>query len=367
MTYARRKFIASQKKVLLEIILPPEMDKGPKAMESFFSAIHISPGESTFIDVYFKGSTRPWWSFELVSIEGDLHFYIWTWAKFKDLIITQLKANYPDIKIIEVEDYLNGVVPDLDKVEIWGTDYKFVNDDVYPIKSYIDWGLDKIEDKHKLERIVDPLDTVFEKFASLGEGETAVLHIMIQATKNKNWKKDVEKEIDKIYESRATEYPDFTDPEKMVKGLAQLRPQDYDLVNTLRHSMEKDAFDVAMRSVYIARKDKFNPQRIGVNHVHLYRAFEVPHLNYPIGIANWLAGYDYPWQDPKQKERTSKKKKIIDALRRRQYFHTPYNLTVKTPPMIMTTEELATIYHFPIGKLKRIKKAQANPPDNLPR
>jgi len=364
--YNRLRFIKSQKPVLLEVILPKEMKKGPKAMEMFFSGIHVAPGESVKTKVHFEGSTRPWWSFEFVSIEGEIHIYIWTFSKQRHLVETQMKANFPDIELIEVDDYLDGFVPDLDKVDIWGTDYKFTKDDVYPIKGYVDWGLDKVETLKDVNSLVDPIDTVFEKLAGFGEGEVAILHIMFQVTKNDNWKKDVEKEIDKIYKKRTESFPSFSDPNSEVEGFAQLRPQEWALVNTLKFSTEKDAFDVGIRMVYIARKDKFDPgNKVGANIVHLYRAFEAPNLNYPIGIAHWLAGFDYPWQDPKGKIQKGLKKKIIDALRKRSYFNPPYAFD----NIVLTTEELATICHFPIGSKRFLTKSQNaknKPPANLP-
>ncbi len=349
-TYLQAKFLKSQKPVLLEIIFPDKFMKTPKAMESFLSSIHINPGESTVTSTHLQGSIRPYWSLELISVEGELHFYIWTWQKMRNFIETQFYAVYPDVKLVETEDYMNGIHADLDKISLWGTDYKFTKNDVYPIKSYVDWGLDKINSSKNNENIIDPFDSILEKFSSLGEGEVAILHIMFQMTRNKNWQKDVEKEIDKIYKNRAQEITDLANPEKTIEGYAQLRPQDYEIVNTLKHSMEKDAFDVGIRSLYIARKDKFQPAtRIGSNHVHMFRAFEVPHLNYLIGTAHWLAGYDYPWHDKKQKIQNVLRHNIIDAMRRRSYFHTPYAFD----PLILTTEELATIYHIPLNLNKR--------------
>ncbi len=362
--YARSKFIKAQEKVLLEITFPHKFMKTPRAMETFLSAIHINPGESTVTGMYINGSTRPYWSLELLSKEGELHFYIWTWRKFQSIVETQFYSMYPEAKLTEVKDYMDGIVADLDKVSIWGTDYKFTKNDAYPIKSYVDWGLDKVTSSTKPENVIDPFDTILEKFASIGEGEVAVLHIMFQMTRSKTWKKEVEDEIDKIYKNRSQEITDIVDPDKVVEGWAQLRPQDYYVVNTLRHSIEKDAFDVGIRSLYIARKDAFKPAvRIGGNHVHLFRAFEVPHLNYLVGTAHWLAGYDYPWHDPRQKVQNILRRKIIDAMKRRSYFNPPYSFD----PLVLTTEELATIFHLPLNLSKKQRVSPQTDTKTIPK
>ena len=366
-SWREKKFLMSTPKVLLEMRIPKDFNKTPKAMEMFFEAIHIKPGESTFIDTKIKGSFRPWWSFEIASFEGEIHFYIWTWKKFKDLIETQIKAQFPKIEIVEVEDYLSGLQVDLDKMGIWGTDFKFEKPDAYPIKTYMDFGLDKNNLKEDAT-VVDPFANVLEKMSSFGVGEVVVLHIMTQVTKNKNWKKDVEKEIEKIYEERAESYPSLHDPNETIKGMAQLRPQDWDMVNTLKHSIEKNAFDTGIRAVYIAKKDKFNPGKIGVNLVHIFRAYASAEHNYLVGVAHWLAGYDYPWQDFKNMGQDKKRKAVVRALKYRSYFHSPFSFD----PMVLTTEELASIYHFPnmhmysSGIKKESVSANLSAPDNLP-
>ncbi len=355
--WRRIKFLNSQEKVLFEVKIPENFNKTPNAMEIFFNSIHISPGESTFIDVYKKGSTRPWWSFEIVSFEGEIKFFIWTWKKFADFIESQIQAQFPNVKLKEVQDYLQGFEVDLERINVWGTDYKFNKPDAYPIKTYIDFNLDKGDGD-------DPFLNVLEKLSKFKEGEVAILQIMIQVTKNKNWKKEVEEEIEKIYEQRAESYPSMHDPSEMVKGMAQLRPQDWDLVNTLKHSVEKNAFDTGIRSVYIARRDKFDPGKIGVNLVHMFRAYASSEHNYLIGVVHWLAGYDYPWQDFKDLVQDKKRHEVVVAAKYRSYFNPPYTFD----PLVLTTEELASIYHFPKtddGPVK-LNKVSQEVPENLP-
>ena len=61
---------------------------------------------------------------------------------------------------------------------------------------------------------------------------------------------------------------------------------------------------------------------------------------------------------------------MIDAFRRRSFFYAPYR-NWQSKPYILTTEELATLYHFP-GKivttptLERIPSKKVEPPANLP-
>jgi hypothetical protein len=83
---------------------------------------------------------------------------------------------------------------------------------------------------------------------------------------------------------------------------------------------------------------------------------------------------DYDWQDyltvnPLKWGRRLRimKEDMFEAYINRGYFYPPYT----TKPFVLTTEELATIYHFPgqvaaTTSLGRIESKRAEPPANLP-
>ena len=77
--------------------------------------------------------------------------------------------------------------------------------------------------------------------------------------------------------------------------------------------------------------------------------------------------FNYPWQDVRGKRLLMKKQAMFDAYRKRGYFYFPHQYK----PMILNTEELATIFHFP-GKvastpnLDRIGSRRGEAPSNLP-
>ncbi len=351
--YKRLEFLSSKNPILLEIKFKDLPRAGPSAMELFFEAIHIAPGESPPINKIIKGATRPWWSFEMVSFEGELRFFIWTWDVFEDFLRTQLKAHFDELELERVPDYLDGLVADLNKIDLWGEDFRFTKSDAIPIKTYKVALMEGAQE--------DMLDNVFEKFSALGEGEFLILQIMAQVTTNTSWRREVESAIQDIYRKYGMKDESYPVP--------VLKPQDQTLVDILRSSTEKDAYDVGIRAVYIAKKDKFNPTRIGPNVVHMFRSFASQHLNYLLGASRWLSIFDYPWQDPFGKRQEVMKKKLIQLLKRRAYFHPPDSFY---PYMVLTTEELASIYHFPrkakyILKNKTSKSNNINePPSNLP-
>ena len=130
--YVRLDFLAHQKYFLVEVKIPREVAKTPLAMEVFLSSIW-QKGTSTYIDTYWSGKVQPWYSLEMVSIGGQIKFFIWGFEKYRPIVEAQLYAQYPDVEIIPSEDYTDAVVHDLSRCFMWGTYFKLTQKDVYPI------------------------------------------------------------------------------------------------------------------------------------------------------------------------------------------------------------------------------------------
>ena len=374
-TYVRAKFIANQDTTLLEVKIPREIAKSPKAMEAVFDGIHIGIGETTFINRWFEGKVRPWYSFELVSLGGRIHFYIWTRRFFKDIIEAQIYAQYPDVEVYEVEDYAKKFVYNPNVHNVWGCDFKLSEDDVFPIKTYVDYQLDK---DPKEEFIIDPIAHLFEFLSSIKEGEQAWIQILIRTDKEerrekgkwfkkeKRWKADAKAKIQEIYESATPDYPAIGGGEdERVKGFALLKPSDKEKVEAIERSLTKKAYEAGIRVLHIGPRDNFR----GVNTVGIlgiFKQFGSGNLN-SFEPTRWLVPFNYPWQDFRDRRKEKLKAQIIDAYQRRSWFHAPY----ETKSFVLTTEELATIYHFPSRAvqapgLERIPSTKSEAPPNLP-
>lgn len=370
--YKQIEWIRDQGSFLLEIKLPNEMLKSPALMESFFQSLH-QPGVGTISDTYFKGRVRSWFSFELVSREGQVHFYAWTNSRFKKLVETQLYALFPNIEVHEVPDYILDFRFDPAKYKYSKlTNIVLTKDDAYPIKSYIDYGLDK-DPKEEFKN--DPITPVLEFLGSLKKGEHAWIQILIQANAKENlkygrlftkpeWKKRAEAEIKKIASA-----PKFAKPAD-EKGMdpKYFSEEQKDLIKSIERSMEKSAFDTMIRAFYFAEKDAANSNNIG-GLLSVFKQFSSNTYN---GFKpGWGADYDFPWQDFKGMRQRSNEKKMFEAYRRRSYFNPPFK-HFKDKPYVLTTEELATIWHFPSSMvaatptLNRIPSKKAEAPANLP-
>lgn len=392
------KFVESQKTCLFEIRLPKEILKSPAGMEIFFS--HLSgSGADNWGEAFIDGKTRPWFSCEIVSIGGDVKFFIWTsQAKFKNLIQAQLYGQYPNIEIHEIDpknDYVNAVQFDTEKYEMYGVQYKYGEPDPYPIKTYIDYGLDQDpKDEYK----VDPLASLLEFWGTLKPGENMWFQIMIQKHEKEDWKHGVLKreardikeehkaEIEKIRQE-ATPKPEGED-DKFFKFPNPTKGQ-IEKIAALERSAGKVPLDCMIRSMYIAEKSVFNPANISPL-IGCLKQFGSANLNsikfgfltdidplekdltriFPF-FENHFSFDPFDGFKSNNARRLEMKKEIFHAYKLRSFFQWPYK-HYHGKPMVMNVEELATIFHFPSGivsqtpTLKRVESKKSEAPSNLP-
>ncbi len=180
--YKRLSFLESQKKVLLEIRVPQNVDKSPLAMEIVLSALHQTVGESVWWDRVMIGKMRTYFSLEIVSIEGNVKFFIWTRVSMRKFVETQIYSQYPSAEIHEAEDYITHI-PYATRDSHWtlfGTEWTLIKPDPYPIKTYVDYETNK--DVFE-EKKVDPITPLLEWMGSLGQGEQAWFQVLVRANK----------------------------------------------------------------------------------------------------------------------------------------------------------------------------------------
>ncbi len=373
--YVRSDQFLGLKYTLLELKLPKDTFKSPKAMEVFLNSLHNTADGSHYAQ-YWKGETRPWYSLELISIEGQVKFMIWTEDRRKAGVFSALYSQFPEIEIKEVEDYAKSVQFDPDKIRVFATEFAFTKADPYPIKTYVDYGLDK---DPKEEFKVDPLLPLIEYLGSVGPNQQVWFQFMIRAhkddqvkpghifKKHDSWKEGAEAEINKIMQR---------DPKTKVSGKPNeqgfligptLSKPEQDVIEAIGRSITKLPFDVGIRALYIAKKDIFNtPFGIG-GIIGNMKQFNAENLNGFKPSKHWHNLLGDPWQDYKNMRRNRFGSLALVAYRRRSYFYTPFT----SKPLVLNTEELATIYHFPgsVSKtptLERVPSKRAQAPSNLP-
>src|SRR3989338_3639310 len=83
--YVQSDFISGIDFVLLEIVPPRDVLRNPKAMELFLSNALYQFSYKGGAEEYWQGAVWFWFSLEIASIDGQVHFYIRTPTRIRSL------------------------------------------------------------------------------------------------------------------------------------------------------------------------------------------------------------------------------------------------------------------------------------------
>ncbi|MGH7141813.1 MAG: hypothetical protein ACREGH_04250 [Minisyncoccia bacterium] len=377
--YSRRDY------VVFEVQLPDEIAQGPYAMELVLRGLYQTGEINTWWD-YFTGVTKAWFSLEIVSTEGRVRFFIWGRRSYKELIQNQVYANYPTVQLIEVEDYTLSVPFDPNEQMIWGTEERLQKEDPYPILTYNEFGTINPETKEEFKS--DPMAAVIEFFGSVGEGEHLWMQFIIRAHEPSGvcpysagyTYKDANQHEHELHEPIGLEKWSELEINKIVDKVRgedkkapvnfnSLTKGDRDKIESIQAKLNKQPFDTGIRAIYIARNDKWRgAPRVGIPSA--FRLFEHGSSGRGLnGLAPifWVGPFNYPWQDFRGIRRVMLQKRYYEAYVMREFFWPPH----KHPWVVLNTEELATLFHFPgrvvaTPNLERMPSRRGEAPANLP-
>ena len=383
LNYVRSKRYLNLKYSVFEIKLPKETFKSPQAMELFLHALH-NTSDGNFFKRFWGGESRPWYSLELASIGGQVKFYMWGEDGRKIGLMSALYAQFPGIEVRQVEDYTKNTFYNPVTDKYWCAEFTLNSDKPFPIKTYIDWGLDK---DPKEEFKVDPLVPGLEFLASVAPGQQVWIQLIIRAHKKEQikpgfffkphdkWKDDTEAAINEIMKRdpktrKVLEKDKETGKDKPGDSyiLPSLSDVEKEQVAALSKKITKLPFDVCARVMYIATKKTFDtPFGIG-GLISFFKAFNTEHLNgFKPNGDKWTPYLDAPWKDYRDIRRNRYTNECLLQYKMRATYFPPYVGT----NLVLNTEEVATIYHFPgsvaaTPTLERVPSKKGEAPANLP-
>ncbi|OGI26479.1 MAG: hypothetical protein A3J76_00835 [Candidatus Moranbacteria bacterium RBG_13_45_13] len=367
---------------LLEIKPPRDIERSPRTMEQIFIVLHGIWSTPSYFDMYFKGRMfQSIFSFEIRGVNGEMHFYIRTETRYRNLVEAAIYSQYPEAEIEEVEDYILGVPVNIPNPEwnLWGTDFKLTKDDAYPIRTY-----------HKFQEevtkgMIEPLGPLADAISTLPPGHEIWLQILIRPIKEKEWEPAVKKVVAKLagreikkeslaiasFFSEAIDIlassvqyifglvPEKKEEKKEEQPLQfRLTPVEKDVLQAVEESLNKKAFKTKLRLLYIAPRETFQKvfYQAGDGFTH---QFNDPNLN-TLAKDNETKTYANYWF-----------RKYRMTWAQRKIFRRYITRDNDGPNMFLNTEELATIWHLPdmsamSPAIARIEAKKSGAPLNLP-
>lgn len=387
--YLHVRFTKNIKWVVLEIKVPKNILKTPKAMEQIFAAAHApySYGYHTY-EIYVKGLEEYYFSFELVGRAGETHFYLRTPTQYRNMMESAIFGQYPDAEIVEVDDYMKEmphVLPN-HEIDVAGFEEIFGKPDWYPLRTYVSFE-EPVE-----EQRLDSLAPLMEAMSKM-TGDQQMWFQLIVVPTGDDWVKKGEAEINKMagIEEKKPHKPSllpsfdlgitlgealrgpFEAPgEAKPKHKEQTeRPQRFLMSAAEREKSEgiaqkiaKFGFKTTVRFVFLEHRGE-TPGGIDKSMMfgHGYiRQFNTQNMNaLRPDKANTSASYSV--RGMFKKMRLNFRKRLIYE----RYTHLSHNHHAP----ILNIEELATLYHFPITalnttQLEKIESKKGSPPAGLP-
>jgi hypothetical protein len=402
LAWRQKSFEHDLKWVILEIFVPRETKKSPLAMEQVLMALHgLRNVAGNFEESYRYGEVTRWFCLEMVSFGGEIHFYIRFYYKQRPLVEAAFFSYYPDLELVEVDDYVSRFPINMQEAyrqgyDIWGTEMLQARDAAYPIKTYRDFESPD-EDKQ-----FDPISIFLEVLGKVKKEELVGIQILI-APGDDNWSHEFESLIRKIKESKTerrhkekvgtiTEFPGGPLPQFAPKGHKEEEskstylirtPGETDVLKAVETNLSKKAFETIIRFVYLSPKSIFYdsfPRRGLTGSFNQYAAADLNSFrqNYAVSTRTlvWNPPYIFPkWRNEYKKQRLlynyRHREMIPETFIGRLITSYPFDWNFKSKKFLMTTQCLATLFHPPTATvvtaphMRRAESRRAGPPSGL--
>ena len=364
--------------MLLEIKMPREIMKSPKAMEQFLCNIYNTKSGRGFIEKWWLGKAVLKFSLEVASIGGEVHFYIRTPRKYRNIVEANLYAQYQDLEIVETEDYVNEFPDTVEGIygmgyKLWGVELMLGKSDVYPITTYVDFESPD-EDKS-----LDPVSALLEILTKEKKEERIWVQILILPA-NPDWKDAAKEALEDIRKDAERKMVTKMGEDEREMTSIQLTPGQRDVMEAIEQNVAKVGFNTTIRIVYLAPRDIFDDSLANKGVRAAFNQYGTQNLNY--FTKNRDKDTDEFLYFFRKWRLEGRKKKVYSDYRTRNMKESsfmgelvtsiPFHFAFTNDPPVLNVEEIATIYHFPTNlvltapMLRRVESKRIGPPAGLP-
>ena len=362
--YIESKWDATVKRIILEVKIPQEVSRLVNSMEHVFAGFHGMHDVFTWRQKWIEGQFQLSLSFEIVSIGGEIHFYIRIPEDYRDLIETNIYSQFPEAEISQVEDYTKNVPQNIPNKEwnLFAWDMIASNKSPYPLRTYKDFGEAPSTPE---EKRITPLAGLLEGMAVLKPGEQMWVQITTSPVREEiPWAEDGRKIVAGIVKRPLPAKPksiigeaadvlitgkppgvEEKPKEEIIPPEMKLTPGERDIVKAIEDKISKVGYYSNIRCIYLGKRDVFFKPKARI----IFGFFKEVSTENVNGLKPW--GKTFPrveWIFPK----------IRTYLRLRRLFR---KYVMRLPPLfpggpayphengryILNIEELATLFHFP--------------------
>ncbi len=250
--YNQAKFKKGIDWSLIEIRIPREILKGPKAMEHFFNILYgLRNGPSGFKEKYLDGEVTRWFTLEIATMSGRTRFFLRVPTKLKIAVESMLYGQYSDLEVFDGEDYTDLMPKTFEGLqqigyELFMTEAALDKPSSYPINNY-----ELFETKEGDERILDSMSMLMELLGRLSSDEVFWMQILL-APADGGWQDEGKALIKEIKAKEAA---------LTKESGANLRTPGEELkTKMIEKKISRFGFKTLIRYAYMAPKPVFNSE-----------------------------------------------------------------------------------------------------------
>lgn len=329
-------------------------------MEQFFANMHgLRNAPSDKIEKYWHGEVPLWFSFEIVSLGGELHYFIRTTRKLQRSVEAQLYAQYPDLEIIATHDYMNRFPPSLSGLyaagyDLWGTELLLEREDCYPIRTY-----GEFESPNEFEYI-DPISALLEALKKIDKRENILIQILARPADN-GWQKKADAVVQKLKEGTSVgkKKASISEQEEGAPMMIARTPGETEALKLIEKKITKAGYEVVIRYIYIAERSVFSStfaRRGVISAMNQYSSHSLNSFRHNFKAWTMVKWVYKPFIFPNKRAEGRKQRMYINYRERRMpeetrvggvYSSSLFLWDFARRTSVLNTEELATVYHFP--------------------
>lgn len=361
----------------LEIHVPRETQRDPQAMVQVLSHINTLRNQASDIqEKYWQGEITDWFSFEMASFGGEIHFFLRVPAKRKNIVEASFFAHYPDIEIREVPDYTQTLPATVDDLyargmQMWGAEMVFTREDAYPILSYEHFK------NPEEERELDPISTFLEVLGKLTSGEFVGIQFNASPASH-TWGNKWHALLKKLQTPQET-------PMKGAEGQMYTRfimrsPGETDILEAIEDNLSQAAFDTTIRFLYMAPTSSYSETfaRRGVaGAFNQYGSLNLNAFIRNFSVETRARIWYFPFVFPKTRVEARKQRLLLNYRKRAIPEETfmgklltshPFSWNFASTAVTLSLKSLATLFHPPMQGvllapyIKRVESKRVAPP-----
>lgn len=388
MTIKMIDYVSAIRWTFLQIKVPEEAEQTPKAIESAFDIWDGIHKGADLVERYFDGYIEAWYSCEIRCIKDKAQYIMVVPTAHRSFFEGVIYGQYPQAEITEVEDYtLRYSWKDIDKeFDLYGTELDLVDDDYLPIKTYREYEDIFAEE----EKYVDPHQALIEAYTNIPENQEFWVQILVRPIDPVDiakWEKKGEAEIDKLAGKEPKNEMGLMGqiahgllawPVEILKAFIEgpieagkstsgaldfprVSAADSAKMDGILRKISQGGYKVKIRLLHLAPIGQLHKPNIS-RAIGAFKQFNTFNMN------AFMPGPDTKTNGPnyimKQWRRYMRKRRVFLNYQWR-------DLGKYEDGYMLSAEELATLYHFPVKYVKapaveRSKAGVGAAPDNLP-